>query len=324
MDRQYLVDLVNQGLSTRQIAEITTKGQSTVRHWLKKYNLKTNNKSFVDGYNNFRKIKPKETQYCNKCKIILNDNTGYARKDKNIYHSLCKCCHAKETFEKRLKFKLKALKYKGNQCQHCGYNENIAAMDFHHVNPNEKEINPAKLYHKPWDYAKAELDKCIALCSNCHREEHHRLNQIKQNQKILNLKNLSNFSDTILTGRNTGLPSCRKCNRIFTEENQAAANKKTTCKKCDSQFVINKAITGKQRAIDYMGGCCSICGYDKCYTAFDFHHLDPNKKAKNFKKFATWGFENQKKELEHCILVCANCHREIHSKEEHDISISND
>lgn len=68
----------------------------------------------------------------------------------------------------------------------------------------------------------------------------------------------------------------------------------------------------KRKAVDYMGGKCSICGYNKCLTALEFHHINPKEKEIYN---SHWKFERNKMELDKCILVCANCHREIHAKE---------
>lgn len=65
--------------------------------------------------------------------------------------------------------------------------------------------------------------------------------------------------------------------------------------------------------IKYKGGKCQICGYDKCFAALEFHHLDP--KEKDFTiSGKSWAFEKLKKEVDKCILVCSNCHKEIHFK----------
>lgn len=68
----------------------------------------------------------------------------------------------------------------------------------------------------------------------------------------------------------------------------------------------------KQKAVSYLGGKCSICGYDKCLTALEFHHINPSEKEMYN---SHWKFERNIPELNKCILVCANCHREIHAKE---------
>ncbi len=86
----------------------------------------------------------------------------------------------------------------------------------------------------------------------------------------------------------------------------------------DRREYIIKAVSKHRRmvrkkAVDYMGGCCSICGYKKCIEALEFHH----KQDKNFgisETGNTRSWEKVKKEIEKCILVCANCHREIHSQ----------
>lgn len=68
----------------------------------------------------------------------------------------------------------------------------------------------------------------------------------------------------------------------------------------------------KAQAVKYKGGRCEICGYDKCMDALDFHHLSPKEKDFNISG-GTKSFESIKPELDKCILVCANCHREIHA-----------
>ena len=71
----------------------------------------------------------------------------------------------------------------------------------------------------------------------------------------------------------------------------------------------------KQMSIEYKGNKCFICNYNKCKNALEFHHINPNEK--NFsigEKGITRSWEIIKKELDKCILVCSNCHREIHSK----------
>ena len=67
----------------------------------------------------------------------------------------------------------------------------------------------------------------------------------------------------------------------------------------------------KERAIVHMGGKCQKCGYDTCAAAFDFHHLDDRDKDFNISSKQSWA--TIKVELEKCVLLCANCHRETHA-----------
>ena len=72
-------------------------------------------------------------------------------------------------------------------------------------------------------------------------------------------------------------------------------------------------IRTKERAVEYKGGKCIICGYDKCIKAFDFHHLDPEKKDFTIGSNSSISWDRLKLEIDKCILVCSNCHREIHA-----------
>lgn len=67
----------------------------------------------------------------------------------------------------------------------------------------------------------------------------------------------------------------------------------------------------KKKAVEYKGGKCQICGYNKCMRALTFHHIDPKTKSFGISgAYKSW--ERLKPELDKCILVCQNCHAEIH------------
>jgi len=71
----------------------------------------------------------------------------------------------------------------------------------------------------------------------------------------------------------------------------------------------------RQMAIAYLDGKCSICGYNRCLAALDFHHKDESSKEFGLSQNGmTRSWEKTKKEVEKCILLCANCHREVHAK----------
>lgn len=73
-----------------------------------------------------------------------------------------------------LKRKYEAIFQRGGKCEKCGYDKNLAALDFHHQNPEEKkfQIDMRKFSNTNLETLKEELDKCILLCANCHREHH--------------------------------------------------------------------------------------------------------------------------------------------------------
>jgi hypothetical protein len=78
----------------------------------------------------------------------------------------------KYQIQRWIKRKIKAIEYKGGACKHCGYSKYYGALEFHHLDPNEKDFSWQKLRLRSWDSITSELDKCILLCANCHREEH--------------------------------------------------------------------------------------------------------------------------------------------------------
>jgi len=71
----------------------------------------------------------------------------------------------------------------------------------------------------------------------------------------------------------------------------------------------------RQKAIAYGGGCCQTCGYKKCQRALSFHHKDPSQKDFGLSAGGlTRSWAKTVAELDKCILLCANCHMEIHEK----------
>lgn len=86
--------------------------------------------------------------------------------------------------ESRRKIKARAVEYKGGKCEACGYSKCIAALEFHHQDPTQKDlqVSGAGNYRK-WEVIRPEVDKCLLLCANCHREEHDRLHKLGQSAK---------------------------------------------------------------------------------------------------------------------------------------------
>jgi ribonuclease HII len=68
----------------------------------------------------------------------------------------------------------------------------------------------------------------------------------------------------------------------------------------------------KQMALDYKGGRCIDCGYNKCNGALQFHHPNGDKEFGIADKGITRSWAKVKAELDKCVLVCANCHAERH------------
>lgn len=78
--------------------------------------------------------------------------------------------------KRRKKIRVMAVAYKGGKCEKCGYDRCIEAFDFHHTDPAQKDFGiSSKDYTRSWKRVQAELDRCVMLCANCHRETHAQL-----------------------------------------------------------------------------------------------------------------------------------------------------
>lgn len=79
----------------------------------------------------------------------------------------------------------------------------------------------------------------------------------------------------------------------------------------NGKAVVNWRKRTKAKAVIYKGGACLICGYNRCIKSLVFHHIDPTRKD-----FAIAGkclkWETIRVELDKCVLLCANCHVEVH------------
>lgn len=76
-----------------------------------------------------------------------------------------------------------------------------------------------------------------------------------------------------------------------------------------------RMLDGKIKAVEYKGGKCIACGYDKTVVALTFHHRDRNEKEGDIGQMLDWSWDKLKKELDKCDLMCFNCHMELHGGE---------
>lgn len=120
-----------------------------------------------------------EEKLCKRCNKTKNNKDFYRRRDGSDLSTYCKICSNNETIERQRTFKRKCIEYKGGKCEYCGYNKYDGALDFHHKNPELKEFTLAHARLTSFsNKIKFELDKCLLLCSNCHREEHGKIDKI--------------------------------------------------------------------------------------------------------------------------------------------------
>ena len=78
-----------------------------------------------------------------------------------------------------IKRKYEAILSRGAKCEKCGYDKNISALEFHHLESKEKDFHLGSAKTTNIDKLRKEVEKCILVCSNCHKEIHYPQNQIK-------------------------------------------------------------------------------------------------------------------------------------------------
>ena len=104
------------------------------------------------------------------CKIH-GDTDHYIRKDTNT--GRCRKCMVIDVQKRREKVAKMALEYGGGKCDRCDYDKCSRALEFHHIDPSTKLFSISQDGKtRAWETVKSEIDKCVLLCANCHRELH--------------------------------------------------------------------------------------------------------------------------------------------------------
>lgn len=100
---------------------------------------------------------------------------------------------------------------------------------------------------------------------------------------------------------------CRICTREYEGGHQKSKDI------CDACRIADTRKLRKKQLIEYKGGKCIVCGYNKCEKALEFHHIDPQNKKFGLANTGITKIELLKKEADKCILLCSNCHVELHA-----------
>jgi hypothetical protein len=109
----------------------------------------------------------------------------------------------------------------------------------------------------------------------------------------------------------TGLPCvCELCGREYRYDH-AKGHTKRVCNSCKTN---REPARGRWKALlaELKAGGCELCGYNRCQRALTFHHLDPTTKRFHIAGNHTRKPDAIRAEVAKCVLVCENCHRELH------------
>lgn len=151
MGKDQLGEFVSAGMSTRRIATALGCSQSTVRFWLKKFELKT---------------QPGNVHLCGRCGE--RDPQKFYGHKRNV----CARCHNSYTKSKGHDIRRQVLEHLGGRCVRCGYDEFQVSLDLHHTDPALKDPNFVSMRGWTWSRVLIELQKCVLLCKNCHAALH--------------------------------------------------------------------------------------------------------------------------------------------------------
>ncbi len=164
IERHRLESLIARGATLQQMADELDRSMSTVRHWLQRYGLKVARHhgnqaeavtALADGRKRFTGVCPHhgETEF-------LAFPSGRHR---------CGRCNIEAVMRRRRKVKEILVAEAGGCCARCGFDEHPSALQFHHVDPSQKEFG---IGHKGITLsiarAREEAAKCVLLCASCH------------------------------------------------------------------------------------------------------------------------------------------------------------
>ncbi len=166
-----LKEYIEKGYSSRRIAKELNVSNSAIRYQLSRLGVKTNAKNYLKNKRLLEGV-----SYCTLCTSELPIDNFYVKRDNSGVSKFCKLCSKRQVVIRQRKFKEILVKYKGGKCEKCAYDKCIAAFDFHHTDPSRKDFMLSDATGNVFnEQVKNEIDKCILLCSNCHREEHYEM-----------------------------------------------------------------------------------------------------------------------------------------------------
>jgi transposase-like protein len=163
LPRNRLEALIEEGLTVREIAAEVERSPTTVRHWMRTYRLESQ-----------RARKPHTIVGISENGTIVAECPVHGATEHAIRgsgHLRCLQCRMDAVACRRRKVKEILVAEAGRCCAICGYDRSMAALEFHHIDPAEKEFHVSRDgISRSLAKARAEARKCVLLCSNCHVE----------------------------------------------------------------------------------------------------------------------------------------------------------
>ncbi len=162
---EVLRPLVEEGRTLEQIANELEVGPNTVWYWIAKYGLPKPWQ--VRAGRVAERLRAGDTRTTRMCRHhgeaeYVMDRPGHWR---------CRICRRDAVTKRRRKVKRLLVAEAGGKCLICGYDRSVVALQFHHVDPDEKRFAIAQQgCTNGIDVVRKEAAKCVLLCANCHAE----------------------------------------------------------------------------------------------------------------------------------------------------------
>lgn len=157
-----LAALIEEGLTLREMAQRLDVGATTVRHWLRKYGLKTRRARFVAASEVREEV---EVRPCRAHGLTAFARTGTSGRYR------CKRCRSEHVTRRRRRVKALLVAEAGGACVICGYDRYPGALQFHHLDPMTKSFAlSTQGVARSLEKACEEARKCALVCANCHAE----------------------------------------------------------------------------------------------------------------------------------------------------------
>lgn len=155
----------------------------------------------------------------------------------------------------------------------------------------------------------------MPTCKKCNQSFRNRVvidgkkRNICRRKYCLTCSPFGRHNTKVLDGSKSG-PSrqCERCHRQYVYDRR----KGHTNRLCNSCTVNTRRFGIKRKAVEYKGGKCGLCGYNKCLEALSFHHRDPTEKDFSISDAHCRKWDDLRIELDKCELLCARCHIEVH------------
>jgi len=165
LDRATLAALIEEGLTVRQIAARVDRSPTTVRYWIRAHDL---------PFTTRRGRRPRTIVDITEGGALVALCPTHGAVEHGIdsrRHLRCLRCRSAAVARRRRKVKEILVAEAGGRCAICGYDRCMAALEFHHVDPARKAFQVSSNgVTRSLARARAEAQKCILLCSNCHME----------------------------------------------------------------------------------------------------------------------------------------------------------